>query len=770
MNISDYALALSVGVLALAIAATAWGVVARREAARQSAEGRRRSEGLELEAAAAVGAVEASGAVLLSLSEGEVELVAGPEALARAAVILGCPPVPQRVVEALTETSPEHGPRIGALITHGEALSFSVRVRGQSIAVAGGPAGGSAWLRLSPGQAAPAELTAPHALDRLEALDDILWITGEAGGLIWANRAWLAAVDAETLDEARERGLDFDKGVDQLAREALASGKPAEAVRWVAAGGRRRAYRVIAAPTGESEVMMRAIDVTEAEELREAVRRHASAHDDTLNHIDDGVAVFTAAKRLSFHNTAFAELWGLEPAWLAEEPTHGELLDRLRQRRRLPETADYAGWKAGELSHYEDLDQGPDELWSLPDGRTLRVIRQAHPLGGLLLLYSDITGELRLKAQYNALIQVHQATLDKLNDAIAVFASDGRLRLHNDAFEQFWAISKSEVEDAGDFDGVVELCTPRLHDPGFWKELKGRVTDPDPVSRVATGGEMRTSNDRILSWQSRPLPDGATLLAFSDITEKQNLERAYQDRSAALAEAERLKRDFVGNVSYELRTPLTTIIGYSELLDFAGDALPVQARGYIGSVRTAATQLARSIDDVLDMAQIDAGEMALDVGDVTIAGMLAEARERFAREAAELEVTIDLVCDEEIGLIRGDAQRLAQALDHLLENAMRQSPRGGVVTLTGGRAGAEVTLRVNDKGRGIPFHVQAHIFDRFIGREQGGPGLALALVKAIVELHGGWVALESEPGAGSTFTLHLPEEAIVGGPGQREMF
>ena len=770
MSISDYVLAAAVGSVALALAAVSWSLAARRRAGSAARDQAGRMDVLEQEAAAAVGAIEGGGSALIGLNNGEASLVAGQDALARAAVILSCQPLPLRVVECLAEADPDHAARISALISKGEPCAFTVRVRGSAIAVAGGPAGGSAWLRLTPGQSAPVELSDRPALERLEALDDIVWILDGDGALVWANAAWLAAVDAETLEAAREKGLDFDKGAEALAREALTAGAPREVLRWIAAHGRRRAYRIVAAPTGEAEIMVRAIDVTEAEELREAVRRHASAHDDTLNHIADGVAVFSSGKRLSFHNTAFANLWGLETAWLAEAPTHGELLDRLRQRRRLPETADYAAWKARELAHYEVLEQGPDDLWSLPDGRTLRVVRQPHPLGGLLLLFSDITGELRLKAQYNALIQVHQATLDKLNDAIAVFASDGRLRLHNEAFEQFWAISKSQVEDAGDFDGVVDLATPRLHDVGFWRELKGRVTDPDPESRIATGGEARTSNDRILAWQSRPLPDGATLIAFSDITEKQKLEKAYQDRSAALAEAERLKRDFVGNVSYELRTPLTTIIGYSELLDFAGDALPAKAQGYIGSVRSAASQLARSIDDVLDMAQIDAGEMALDVGDVPIGGLLAEAAERWAREAANLEATVEIVCDDETGLIRGDAHRLGQALDHLLENALRQTPRGAAVTLTGARAGREITLKVTDKGRGIPYHVQAHIFDRFIGREQGGPGLALALVKAIVELHGGWVALESEPGAGSTFTLHLPEEAIVEGPGQRERF
>jgi len=509
-------------------------------------------------------------------------------------------------------------------------------------------------------------------------------------------------------------------------------------------------------------------DVTETEELREALKRHVEAHDETLNHIADAVAIFGEGKRLIFHNTAFAELWGLEPAWLADRPTHGEVLDRLRQRRRLPETVDYAKWKAAELDRYEDTSSGPDDLWSLPDGRTLKVGRQPHPMGGVVLLFSDITGELRLKAQYNGQIQVQQATLDKLNDAVAVFGSDGRLRLHNEAFELFWNVTGDQLQVAHDFEGVVELCVRRLHDMNFWRELKGRVADPDPQARAPISGEVKTSDSRIVVYQSRPLPDGATLIAFADVTDARKLESALADRSAALAEAERLKRDFVGNVSYELRTPLTTIIGYSELLERSGENLSERGRGHAAAVRTAATQLARSIDDVLDMAQIDADEMALDLEDVRVADLLAEAAARWQKEAEAAQVVIQVEHPEDIGLLRGDVRRLAQTLDHLAENALRQTPPGGVVTLAARRGLGEVQLQVTDTGRGIPFHVQAHIFDRFIGRERGGPGLGLALVKALVELHGGWVALESEPGAGATFTCHLPE-AAQGAAGHPEL-
>jgi PAS domain-containing protein len=403
-----------------------------------------------------------------------------------------------------------------------------------------------------------------------------------------------------------------------------------ELVRWSTIDGRRRAFQIVATPLEGGDVGVRAADVTDAEETREALRRHVEAHDETLNHIADAVAIFSPSKRLSFHNTAFAALWGLEPAWLAERPTHAELLDRLRQRRRLPETANYPAWKAHELSHYESVTAAPDELWTLPDGRTLRVVRQPHPMGGVLLLFSDITGELRLKAQYNALIQVQQATLDKLNDAVAVFASDGRLRLHNEAFERFWGVTPAQLEDAGDFDGVAELGVRRLHDMGFWRDLKARVADPDPRARAPQTGEARTGDDRIVAWQSRPLPDGATLIGFSDVTDTRQLEKAFADRSAALDEAQRLKRDVVGNVSYELRTPLTTIIGYSELLESLGEALPDRSRSYVAAVRSAATQLAESIDDVLDMAQIDAQEMGLDLDDVSVEALLDAAAARAA--------------------------------------------------------------------------------------------------------------------------------------------
>jgi hypothetical protein len=376
-----------------------------------------------------------------------------------------------------------------------------------------------------------------------------------------------------------------------------------------------------------------------------------------------------------------------------------------------------------------------------------------------MMVFSDVTPELRLRSQFNHLLQVQQATLDKLSDAVAVFGADGRLRLHNEAFERFWSADAGQLTAGLDFDGVVELALRRLHDLQFWRDLKGRITDPDPAARAPMQAEIVTADRRVVAYQSRPLPDGATLISFADITDTRHLERALADREAALSEIERLKREFVGSVSYELRTPLTTILGYAELLEHEGRELDPRARGHLASIRAAAAQLARSINNVLAMAQFDAGDVAPDMEDVDVAGLMTAAAERWQSVALEQAVAIEITPDATLGLMRADPTRLAEVLDHLMENALRHTPAGGNVTLSAERALGEVRLQVSDTGRGIPFHVQAHIFDRFSGRERGSSGLGLALVKALVELHGGWVALESEPGAGATFTCHLPETA-----------
>jgi len=162
------------------------------------------------------------------------------------------------------------------------------------------------------------------------------------------------------------------------------------------------------------------------------------------------------------------------------------------------------------------------------------------------------------------------------------------------------------------------------------------------------------------------------------------------------------------------------------------------------------------------MAQIDAGEMSITLSDVRLLDIVAEAGARQAEAFKARGVQFDYQGVREAGMVRVDARRLGQCLEHLLGNAIRNASNGGAVRLKATKEGDNLELEVAYAGRGIPYHMQAHIFDRYVGRERGGPGLGLALVKALVELHEGWITLESEPNEGASFKIHLPNQSGAG--------
>ncbi|HEY1560921.1 MAG TPA: PAS-domain containing protein [Caulobacteraceae bacterium] len=717
--------------------------------------GRRRSRPV-IDADAGLDAFETC---LIGLDGGHIWLIAGSDSLAAFAAALGSGEADaEEIVAALAGLTPQAGAAIAALKNKGTAFEIEVAAGGQRLALQGSVAGVLALLKISrpgAGSGPGVEVFADFVDTRAEPC----WIVDAAGAPAFVNRAWLEAVGTDTLAAARERGLSLDAEADRAAREAASERSLRSVVRWVGARDGRRALRFTAQPLAGGGAGVWSDDVTEAETAREALGRVQAAQEAMFEPLADAVVVFGPDRRVAFHNPAFAELWDLEPAWLADRPSHADLLDRLRRRGSLPEPADFAAFKAAELARHEALAPSPEALWRLPSERTLKVGSQPHPGGGLMMVFSDVTPELRLRAQFNHLLQVQQATLDKLSDAVAVFGADARLRLFNEAFEAFWPAKPGELAPGLTFDEVVEIARPRLHDLQFWQDLKARITDPDPAARAPTQAELATADRRVVAYQSRPLPDGAMLISFADVSDTRALERALADREAALSDAERLKGEFVNSVSHELRTPLTTILGYAELLEREEGSLDPRARGFLTSVRAAAAQLARSINNVLDIAQFDAGEVAAEMADVDVDALMAQAVGRWSDTASAQGVTLAPAAGDAVGLMRGDGGRLAEVLDHLTENALRHTPRGGTVTLSAERALGEVRLQVADTGRGIPFHVQAHIFDRFSGQGQSASGLGLALVKALVELHGGWVALESEPGHGATFTCHLPEAA-----------
>lgn len=589
-----------------------------------------------------------------------------------------------------------------------------------------------------------------------------LWRMTGAGRINWVNAAYVDAVGAKNVRDVLDKQTHLDDQAAVQAKRVIDTSERVEDVRNIVLGGNHKSTSVTLFPVSGGVAGI-ATDATEAEGLRETLTRHIRAHDEMLNAMDEAIVIFGADKRMSFHNKAFAALFDIEEGWFKDRPAHSDWLDHLRERSLLPAKPDYAAWKREELALYTEWpEETPDELWALPDGRTLRLVRMRDPHGGISLLFSDMTDSMTLKSQLGTLINVQKATLDKLSEGIAVFGTDGRLKIHNAAFARLWNLSEDTLKDSPRFSRLIEASLPLYHETSFWDDLKARATDPNPEVRRHVQGEITRSDNKMLTWLSRPLPDGATLVAWDDVTSARRAEAALIERAEALEEADRMKSEFVGHVSYQLRTPLTTISGYSDFLQNggAGEMTDKQSE-YVFAIQSASEDLAKTIDDILDIAAIEANVLDLELGDVNVYGILEHSLDYVATKAEDTKISMVLKCDKNIGIIRADETRLKQVVYNLLSNALRFTKPGGVIELGGKAAdGGGVMIWVKDDGVGIPTERQPQVFASFES-SRGGAGLGLALVQRFVERHGGWVELESEEGEGTHVTVYLPKEAAT---------
>ena len=602
----------------------------------------------------------------------------------------------------------------------------------------------------------------------LDALPLPIWRRrADTLALIEVNRAYAQAMEAspgQTVAEHREIGArvlgDHGRELAERARQTQVAQSESH---HIVVGGQRRLMEFTEQPLdGGQEIVGFARDFTDLETIQAELARHVAAHGEVLENVAVAVAIFNAEARLTFFNSAFAQLWRLEEDWLASEPSLDELLERLRERRRLPEYADFRAFKRQQLAMFTSLLQPQEELMHLPDERTLRLVVSPHPFGGLTFVYEDVTDKLALERSYNTLIEVQRETLDNLYEAVAVLGTDGRLKLWNPAYAQIWKLSAADL--AGDLH-VTELVEKTRAFFEFadtredWPTLKERIIER-LTGRTEVSERLHRGDGSILQASIVPLPDGNVLLSYLDVTDSTRVERALRERNEALETAGRLKSEFIANVSYELRTPLNAIIGFAEILanQYFGELNPRQL-DYSRGILDSSHRLMSLINDILDLATIEAGYMTLETQEIDIhammSGVLALSRER----ARNKNLALNFDCPTDIGTLTGDERRLRQALFNLISNAINFTPGGGSVTLTARRINGEVALAVIDTGVGVPQEDQARIFEKFergspLAR-QSGPGLGLSLVKSFIELHGGRVVLTSSPGSGTTVTCYL---------------
>ena len=601
----------------------------------------------------------------------------------------------------------------------------------------------------------------------IEAAPFPMWYRGPDLRLGLVNSAFVHAVEGKDAQDVIERSAELvdahgDDSGAATAREAQESGRIVSRMQPAIIHGERRMLRIVNVPLSSGAVAGFAVDVQDLEDARTELARHIESQRELADRMTAGTAQFDADRQLSFFNRPFAVMTRLDPDWLAERPEFDRVIDRMRDNQRLPEVRDFPAWKEERRAWFTSADEVVEEEWMLAGGDHIRVVAQPLPDGGLRLFLEDRTEQLRLASVRDTLLRVRAATFDNLFEAISVFASDGRLYLWNRRFLDDWELDEGWLSTHPRVDELVPAMARKLVNPTAAAQVREMVRQTTN-ERQSSSGRISMTDGRHFQFAAVPLPDGNALFTMVDVTDSSRIEAALRERAAALEEADRVKTDFVANMSYELRTPLTSIGGFAELLGggYAGE-LSAKAKDYVGAIVESVERLSKLINDVLDLTTGDARGVALERERVDIAGLCRAAVDKAKQRAAEKAQKLELEISPSAGHVFGDARRLREAVEHVIQNAIAYSDRKGRIEVAAEGDPKQAVIRISDNGPGIPREDLPKVFERFHRvadsdfRGEAALGLGLPLTRQFIEAHGGTVELDSRKGKGTTVTLAIP--------------
>lgn len=617
----------------------------------------------------------------------------------------------------------------------------------------------------------------------LDSLPRPVWLRDTEQNLIWVNTTYCEYLGKERVDiltqqvqitagaAKRKSGDKNDAQLGkELAAQALKTGQAADSKMHGIFHGKRLLLRISEIPlTSLGMTLGISYNITREEELESELKRFQLSTNELLEHLGSAIAIFDSEQGLEFYNVAFTELWGLEAGWLDGHPKLGVIMEQLRQDRRLPEQADFKSFKQSWLDMFTNLIRPEEDMLYLPNGTALRMLVVPHSMGGLMMTFEDVTSRLALESSYNTLMAVQRETLDNLAEGVAVYGGDGRLKLWNPAFANIWRLNPEDLDGEPHINRITDK-KKAFFDEDSWPDYRKNMI---ALALERQSVEMRIhcvvpdveDQSLLLDMATVPLPDGGVLITYADVTSKVEIENALREKAQALEAAEQLKLDFLANVSYQLRTPLSTIMGFADILKeeyFGG--LNDRQKEYTVDIRKAADRLLDLINDILDLSTLEAGYLTLERTEFKVCDMLGRVNDLVTDWARKEQIQVQIICPDNVGSVNADERRLQQALINLVRNAIAYTSDGGDITIKASRKKAALHITVSDTGIGISQDDKMRIFEPFERAKGGnnsrlmrtGTGIGLSLVQRIIEAHGGSVDLQSMPGKGTDVTLIIP--------------
>ncbi len=592
-----------------------------------------------------------------------------------------------------------------------------------------------------------------------------IWQRDKNMNIIYCNRRFCEVTGEIRENIIHKHNVELFREGRELAARAIKTGQFQVIEQNIVIGGSSTLNQVVEIPISDKNsafgakngTMGFAMNLAELQNTRERLKLNLELQKRLLDSLNSAVAIYGVNQKLEYYNKAFLDLWKLNEDWLRTYPTYGEILETLREKRKLPEQIDFGSFKRDNVNMFTNLISKKEDYYYLSDGRVLKVIVIPYQNRGLLFYYEDMTTQLSLERNYNTLVSVQRHTLDNLNEAVVVFGEDGKLELFNPNFARLWNFTEtflgSEPHVARMLDEMVSNYT--LEDSksareDFISALNGR----NFLER-----KMLRRDGKVLIERFTPLPDGACLVTYFDITDKENVERSLRAEKKAYEEADKIKTDFLGSVSYELRSPLTSIMGFTEMmLAGIGTRLDTKSADYAKVILDSSFKLKGLIDNIIDVSTFDAGKVSILRSKIIAKDIIEPILNDIAKETEKKKLSVNTDVAKAVGTFSADKLRLQQALRAVVNSSVSMCKQGGKVDIKVSKPGAYVKFEVTDNGVGIPEKDLPHIFDQFYkGQEELlESGLELYLAKKIIDMHGGEISVESAPSKGTKFTFEIP--------------
>lgn len=587
------------------------------------------------------------------------------------------------------------------------------------------------------------------------------WRRDRAGRIDWVNRRYVEGVEAPGLDTVLKCQIEILSGdggdmARAMAQQARQNGKEVSARHGTILGGTRTTLQIVETPY-DGGTFGYATDISAQVGASEALVRQMRANEETLDRLHRGVAVFNTDMRLGFANETFAQTWGLDPAWLETHPTFQQILNHLRDQNRLPHARDFKIWRDDFIADCRTVTDPVERHWHLPDERMLHIIVQPHPMGGIMVLFDDVTHHYAMRRDAATVSAVYHATFSRLGEGVVVFGLDGRCRLANIAFRELWDLIDADLKSMH----ITELgrrCAHLFSDRTLWTKAVAHVSAADG-ERAVWEETLKRKDGTVIRVSSAPLPDGATMFAFQDVTDSFYKERMLTEQNEKLNEISALKGQFLESIhgaSHELKIPLNTIIGFSDMLrQEVRGALNDRQHEFVDNIAQASNELRQLIGGIIDLAMLESDYFEFRIEAIEIEAMLTSVGEFIRRNSGQgAEIVVD--CGGDVGTIPGDAPRFREVI-HTLTSALRnEADADDVIEIGARRQGEYMTVWIGCRESIIPMAIR-DIFGRNdlsnsipqLRRVEMG----ITLVRQFVERQGGRIAIET--GEGNT------REAIV---------